>query len=269
MPKADQIQRIIDRGRGVAAKVLGVPYAVYRLGTSTAARNFIDPNNLIHSGYPVYYVQKPASGFRGSFEGTNLKVPLFDIIADMIPFQTGDVFISTDSPYPQGFGAGATRVAFPTLEIDGWCFAFHGPIKKSIGARLDRLAYVYQQATAPDLNGYLSADTTTQLPLIMKGGAVKIGVPLGSVGYQPPTLIPIGMASSERWRGDLYKAPIPTTTSDIVYFAYVPPLQGFTFREGDRLVLQDGSRYVVKNPYEQMVGFVGSQLVLSREIAQT
>ena len=286
MPDADHIQYLIDRGRGMAAKHLGVNYAAYRPLTTSTALNYLDPVNQVNAGWPVYFMQKPAGAFRGSFEGTNVKIPLYDIIADMTPFIVGDVFVSTDTPYvpyggaltadlnpitvdnPQqvgaqsGYGAGATRVAFPTIEIDAFCLAFHGPIKKSIGARLDRIASFYRMAAAP-ANGYFSADTNAASPVVLSNGVFSVG----SVGATPAQ-VPVGISVMPRWRGELVKS-IPTTSQVVEYFIYVPPLNGFTFEEGDQIEFQDGSRYFVQVPYEQMVGFAGSQLGVERVGMQT
>jgi hypothetical protein len=286
MPNADRIQRKIDSGRGKAARALGGPFKVYRI-TGTAAQNFIDPLNLIKSNYLVYHTQKPAGSFRGSYEGINVGAPLFDIIGDMGPFLVGDVFINTDPPYEpyggpltgdiaaegsdadipgdiyrSGYGAGATSVAYPTMEIYGFCLGFHGAIKKAIGARLDRLAQVFRLPEAPAAGGYWQADQATSLPIVLTNGTFAPG----TVG-QTAAFVPVGLAARPRWKSDLIKS-IPTSTGELEYYCYVPPLYGFSFQESDRIVLQDGSQYVVQLPWEQEVGFVGSQLAVQRQVLQ-
>ena len=287
VPNANHIQWQIDKGRGKAASALGGPFNVYRL-LNSAATNFVDALNLVASNYPVYHVQKSPGAFRGSYEGINLGEPLFDIIGNMQPFLVGDVFIDADLPYvpwgdaltaggnwnvnsgvvtadtgQSGYGAGATSVSFPTLEIYGFCLGFHGPIKKAIGARLDRLAQVFRLATGPDANGYWSSDKNSSVPLVLTNGTFS----LGTVG-QTGALIPVGLAARPRWKSDLIKS-LPTSTGELEYYCYVPPLPGFSFQETDRIVLQDGSTYVVELPWEQQVGFVGSQLAVQREVMQT
>ena len=288
MPNPIHIQRQIDRGRGKAARALGGPFNVYRV-SGTAATNFIDSLNLVSSNYLVYHVQRSSSGFRGSYEGINVGAPLFDIIGDMGPFMVGDVFVDSDSPYvpfngavtsdnsagtadsgiitsdtsASGYGAGATSVNFPTLEVYGFCLGFHGPIKKSIGARLDRLAQIYRMPTGADPNGYWSASKNASLPVVLSSGQFSVGTV-----SQTAALIPVGLAARPRWKSDLIKS-IPTSTGELEYYCYVPPLQGFAFKEGDRIALQDGSRYVVQLPWEQQVGFAGSQLAVQREVMQT
>ncbi len=265
MPNPDQIQRQIDRGRGHAARALGGPFNVYRI-QANAATNVLDAANLVASNFLVYHLQKSSSGFRGSYEGTAIGVPLFDIIGDMTQFYVGDLFIDADAAYQPGggggYGAGATSVTFPTLEVYGWCLGFHGPIKKSIGARLDRLAQVYRLNAGP-VNGYYQGDGASSLPVVLSNGTFSVGTVT-----QTGAFIPVGLAAKPRWRSDLIKA-IPTTTHEVEYLAYVPPLKGFTFQEGDRLVLQDGSQYVVQLPWEQQVGFAGSQLSIKREVMTT
>ncbi len=286
MPNANHIQWQIDKGRGKAASALGGPFNVFRL-LNSAATNFLDPANLIATNYPIYHVQKSPGAFRGSYEGINVGEPLFDVIGNMQPFFVGDVFIDADLPYvpwggpltadsnaninnpsitadvgQSGYGAGATSVTFPTLEIYGFCLGFHGPIKKSIGARLDRLAQVYRLPTSPGANGYWSASKNASLPIILTNGEFSVGT-LG----QTASFIPVGLAARPRWKSDLIKS-IPTSTGELEYYCYVPPLPGFSFQESDRIVLQDGSVYVVQLPWEQQVGFVGSQLAVQREVLQ-
>jgi hypothetical protein len=273
MPNPDHIQSVIDRGRGKAARALGGPFNVYRVGALTA-RNFLDSANMVSQGYPVYHTQKSPSSFRGSYEGINVGAPLFDIVGDMGPFLVGDVFINGDLAYqpyggtlpapttPGGYGAGATSVTGTTLEVYAFCLGFHGPIKKSIGARLDRLAQVFRLPKGTDSNGYWSASTNSAQPLILRNGKFS----LGQLGVAP-AWIPIGLAARPRWKSDLIKT-IPTSTGELEYYCYVPPLPGFSFQESDRIVLQDTSRYLVQLPWEQQVGFVGSQLAVQREVLQ-
>ena len=288
MPNPDHIQFLIDRGRGHAARALGGPFNVYRLNPTTAT-NYLDSVNQIASGYPVYHTQKSPGSFRGSYEGINVGEPLFDIIGDMSPFVIGDIFIDADLPYvpnsapitadtnlitadnanvtadiaSSGYGAGATSVAFPTLQIYGFCLGFHGAIKKSIGARLSHLAQVYRLPTTTDSNGYWSAAQNASLPLILTNGQFSIGTLNDTAAF-----IPVGLAARPRWKSDLIKS-IPTSTGELEYYCYVPSIPGFSFQESDRIVLQDGSVYVVQLPWEQQVGFVGSQLAVQREVMET
>ena len=66
---------------------------------------------------------------------------------------------------------------------------------------------------------------------------------------------------------------VPGDTGQTVYFVYIPPLQGFNPREGDRIILDGdastGTRYVVRHPYQQQAGMVGSQLMCNRMIGNS
>jgi hypothetical protein len=93
------------------------------------------------------------------------------------------------------------------------------------------------------------------------------------------SLIPAGFQEDKRSKGMILvdNPDMPPRTS---WAAYVMPLpgggyypagptgDGFTFREGDSIVDQDGARYIVTNPYRQDTGFVGSQLILERYVGQ-
>jgi hypothetical protein len=52
------------------------------------------------------------------------------------------------------------------------------------------------------------------------------------------------------------------------YFIYLPNLPGYTPNEGDRLVQEQGQRYLVTNPYYQLTGVAGMQLGVERRIAE-
>ena len=52
------------------------------------------------------------------------------------------------------------------------------------------------------------------------------------------------------------------------WFFYLPPLPGYLPREGDAIIDMDGARYLVENPYEQLSGAVGNQMIVDRQIAQ-
>lgn len=253
------IQRLIDRGLGIAARNIGQPMSAYRLQANGAV-NFLDTANLVQANVMVY--RQPSGAGKLGIEGVTLGSPLYELFGDFNTFYVGDVFVQTDPAFPTGYGPGATLADFSTVEINAFCLAFHGPLKKIIGARIDRLAQIYRMASAADTNGYLSAETAASLPVVLSDGTFSVGAVGATAAF-----VPIGMASLPRWRGRLF-ADIPTSTNEVVWVAYAPPLPGFLFKEGDRLVLQDGSRYVVQNPYEQMAGLAGSQLMVEREISQ-
>ncbi len=264
MANYQHIQRRIDFGRGRAAEHLGQPFSVYRVQANSAT-NYLDAENLVAANFPVFYRQRAANGFGGSFEGGMPGVPLWDIVANMDGFIVGDVFVQTDAAVPTGYGPGATLVNYPTIELEGFCFGFHGPVKKSIGARVERLAQIYRPAQTPTTsNGYFDLSLDLMRPVLLQNGNFV----LGTNGQSGAALIPVGWEPpSARLGRDLFEQ-IPDATKLSMYVLYLPPTAGFTLKEADRIQFQDGSRYVVDKPYEQQSGFVGTRITMFRETSQ-
>lgn len=245
----------IDRGRGIAADHLGVPFDVYRPNFNTASE-YLDPANVIAQNYNVFRRQKESVD---SVEGTKVKSIIWDIVGDMSSFLLGDVFVQSDPIY----GVGSTIVRFQTQQILAFCLAMHAPVKKSVGVFLDRLASVLRPVSGTDPNGYLAGDYTNTQPVVLQNGQFV----LGTQGA-PGCLIPCGINVSERWRAELYKG-LPATTGIAVWYLYLPPLPGMSIKEGDYIQTQDGAVYQVQAPIEQQTGFVGNMLSCTRQLPQT
>lgn len=256
-----QIQRHIDYGRGKAAQRLGPPFDVYRLNARSAG-DFITPANLIRSGFPVFR--------RSSKDDKTLETPMrqgthwYELVADMTGLLVGDVFVQRDPVY----GVGATSITEPTDQFNGFALASHAPVRKTMGGRLDREVFVYRASSSPgQRDGYWHNALDSMQPLVLIEGEYRLAAP----GAQP-SKVPTGFMVYYRQYGhDQYPPQVQGITKPTLWFAYVPPLPGWAFREGDRLVeppfnSQPGARYVVANPYSQDTGQVGSQLVIEREV---
>ncbi len=252
------IQNKIDRGRGKAASKLGQPYNVFRNLTTGGATNFLDTSNKVASNYLCF--RKGIGGGAVESVETETKQGTFwyQMVSNLIGFKTGDVFIQNDPLY----GAGFTSVTFATVEFNGLCLASHAPVKKTIAARVDRLASIYRPAsTGPDTNNYFSNQLSQMLPLQLTAGIYALaGSPTAT-----PTLIPVGMMPHARPYGGNIFDEVPGMPKKTLWFVYVPPLNGFFIHEQDKIQLQDGSIYTVLHPYEQYAGCVGFQLVCERE----
>lgn len=253
----------VDYGRGKAGEILGPPCNVFRCG-ATAAVNYLDSANQIASGVRV--------ARRMNVKKTDLEAPamgslFYALMVDADNYETGDVFVEAD-PY---YGSGGTDVDYSTLQFEGYCLAYHAPFRRTIAARIDRVATIYRPLTTPDTSGpgpywKATAAAANMAPLVLADGVWSVG----SVGATP-SQVPIGMQSTARPRGDLFRT-VPGSTMETVWFVYVPDLDGFTPQEGDRIVtdgnLANGSRYVIQHPYMQQAGLQGSQLVCTREVQQ-
>lgn len=255
------VTRHIDRGRGKAGHVLGPPCSVYRIG-ATASGNYLDAAQRIETGLHVMR--------RITTDSKQLEAPtrsmgtlFYELLVDATNWLTGDVFVENDPFY----GAGDTIVDYTTTQFAGYCLAFHGPVKKIIGARIDRAGLIYRPLETVDSSNVWSPTLSTGqvAPLVLSGGTFSFG----AVGATP-TQVPMGLMSTPRVFRPSFR-DIPGDTKTATYYCYLPPLNGYTPRSGDRIVndsdnLATGSRYVVMHPYEQEAGIQGSQLVLEREI---
>ncbi len=269
MSHFNHIERQIDRGRGKAAKHLGPPFDVYRI-QANAALNYLDAANKIRSNFPVF--RRVLKGLEHK-EGPDMGSLFFEMIADMSNFVTGDVFVERDPFYgTSGYPTAGDITPFPTPQFNGICLAFHAPIRKNIGARVNRLGIVFRPTGAPDANGYWSPDINSAQPLLLSNGSWALAAP-GAAN----ALIPMGVSANERFHGELIHG-LPSSTPLTRWFIFVPALKGFQFLEGDIIasldadapvedyadILQNGSRYIVIHPFGQESGLVGNQLVCER-----
>lgn len=265
-----RVQHHIDRGKGIAAKKLGPPFLAYRV-TNTAAGDF-----------PEGWTGTPGrnglnfSLFRRRMADTKLELGLsraaifFDIIADMEPFLVGDVFVQNDPPYVAGFSYGAGATSLPgTQQLSAMCLALHQPVGKSVGVRLDRCAGIYRPAGAPltftDASNYWASTHDNDSPLVLSAGRFAFDT---SEAGQPASLVPVGFIADHRKSDKIFGPSVPGMVTPIRWIIYIPPLPGYSPREGDAAITEDGARYVMSSPFVQETGVAGTQALCERKIAQ-
>lgn len=249
------VQRQIDFGRGEAANKLGQPGSIYRLNGSSSG-DLIAVENQIYQNFPIF--RKVLHSDPGLETTTMMEAMFYNLIADLTTLIVGDIWIQTDPFY----GKGATLADFYTSQFDGICIGSHGPAKKAFGARLDRFVTAYRPTGEPDSNGYYNTTLPAAQPVILVNGQYS----LGQVG-DVPTRIPVGFMVRSRMFGKPQFSPgIPGITRFNEWYVYVPPLPGFIFRQGDRIMSYEGTRFTVINPWHQEAGFVGSMFSLEFEI---
>lgn len=259
------IQAKIDRGKGKAGSKLGQPYDVYRLEPDSS-RDFPVGWTKIASSFSVFPRRlKGESSIESAISNATL---FYDLIADMTQFQLGDVFMMSDPPYDPGvsYGLGATKVAGD--QFNGFTFAWHPPVRKAIGGRCDRLCRIYRPGGKPaplqDGNVYWRSFHQGDQPFVLIDGVMALGGP-GELG----SLVPCGFVSAYRPYGPKPFDPSPPgMLRPSHWFCYLPPLPGYTPREGDAIITQDDARYVVIEPFFQQAGVVGSQMMMDRTSAQ-
>lgn len=248
------IQERIDHGRGVGANHIGQPYSVYRI-SSTSSGDVISASNLIQENFNAY--RREFEDEDGSLE-TSFKISTYwyELMADASTLLVGDILIQTDNVY----GAGSTLVNYATDQFDGVCMVNHAPLKKIIGARLDRNATFYRPATVPLPSGDMDSTLNSASPLVLSNGTFSFGT-----AGQTASKIPVGFMPDMKETGRIF-TQTPNMIGNTNWICYVIPLPGVVLREGDRMVTDRGSRYVVVNPYRQEAGVVGSQFVVRREV---
>lgn len=258
------IARHIDKGLGKAAKKLGQPFDAFRV-TDTSAGNFPDGWSLVSTNFSLFRRRISDSALEVGMAKATL---WFNIIGNMGPFLLGDVFVQNDPDYVPGlyYGAGATSVP-GTKEMNAMALAWHAPIDKRIGARIDRRMQIYRPASGPatqaDGSKYWKQTHDNDRPLILTAGTFAFGA-----NGTPASWIPAGQSAVHRQSERLFEPNVPGMLKPSKWFFYVPPLPGYVAREGDALIDEDGARYVVTSPYEQQTGVVGNQLVCDRKISQ-
>lgn len=261
-----QIQRHIDRGRQHAARALGPPHDAYRL-VPTSAGDFPTGWSKISTRVPLFKRRFQAEAkIDTGIRNTSL---WYEIVADMGPYLLGDVFVLVDPPVQPGvsYGAGATSVP-GTVELNACALAWHAPVSKSIGGRVDRLAGIYRPASQPaalaDTTPYWKSTHDNDLPLVLASGVYQFG----AAGSGQASLLPVGISAAHRRGESLFAPSVPGMVKPTHWFFYIPPLPGYLPREGDALVTLDDARYVVVSPYEQLTGVVGYQVLCDRKISQ-
>lgn len=260
----------VDYGRGKAADKLGQPYTAYRI-TSAATGDFPTGWVTVEENVPILRRRVNERKIESALEYAGTL--WYDLVFNADDFLVGDTFICTDPPYSPGvsYGPGATAIVGGSqYELNALAFCWHMPVNQNIGARIDRRGQVFrplqQPRTTTGPNPRLVWDQTANgaMPLILSGGLFSFGDPT-----ETASLVPMGFSSTARpGRGENFEPHVPGMTGLTRYYGYVPYLPGYEPAEGDRLVTEDGARYVVMNPYRQEEGVIGSQLALERMISQ-
>jgi hypothetical protein len=263
------VQDKIDYGKGKAGTKLGQPYTAYRL-TAAATGDFPNGWVAVQSNIPILRRRINERLIESALEYAGTL--WYSITADMTNFLLNDVFMCTDATYSPGrsYGPGATAIVGGSqYELNAFSFAWHQPINKAVGARIDRRCQILRPLGTPERGSdgsfvWRQANDATR-PLVLNAGAYSFGAP-HTIG----NWIPIGFGSTARpGKGDNFPPEFPGMVGFARYYGFVPNLPGYEPAEGDRIITEDGARYVVHNPYRQEEGVVGQQLMLERKIAQT
>lgn len=260
-------QSMVDKALGNLGAAIGKDHAVYRIGPKSsgdfpAAWLKLTPRVSIH---------------RNRVTSRDLESNLmsertlwYEVIGDMSQFRLGDVFVSSEADYQPGlaYGAGATSIP-GTQEIDGFALAWHAHASAPIGARISHPVQIYRPELSPAMQTDGSkrwAEThETDMPLILSNGVYSWGAPGGTA-----SIVPAGLGSNDReYRGGAFQ---PDDTGILPmgrFYVYLPILPGYDPAEGDAVITEDDTRFVMTSPYTQRTGVVGHQATIERQISGT
>ena len=255
-------QSQVDKQLGVFGHHFGVPMTVYRI-TSTSTGDFPNGWRLL-TGQAMIHRNRVRSN-DVDVAMTSERSLWYQIAGDMSQFILGDVFIQADANYFPGVAYGPNATSVPgTFELNGFALAWHAQAQPPLGARVDRRVQIYRPALTP-INGQWRSTRERDTGLVLTNGVFTFGAP-GSTG----SWVPCGFGTSDRQtRGEDMPPDPPGMLPVPRYYAYLPPLPGYTPSEGDALITEDDARYVIIAPYTQNTGTVGSQMMTQRYISQT
>lgn len=259
--RSSTFQLLVDAQLGVMGQAIGVPHKVYRI-TSTSTGNYPDGWTLLTSYAMVHKNRVRSNDVEAAL--TSERSLWYQIVADMSRFQLGDVFVQNSPDFfpGVGYGAGATRMK-TSIEYNGFALAWHAVANPPLGARVDRRIAIYRPRLIPE-NGEWRSTHERDTPLVLSSGAYSWGVSGATASF-----VPAGFATSDRQTHGQDFPPDPPGMLPVArYYSYMPPLPGYTPAEGDAIIDEDGTRYVVIAPYTQNAGTVGSQVMMQRQISQ-
>lgn len=264
------IQHKIDKGIGIAARKLGPPYSAYRV-TDSSNGDFPGGWTQVTASFPLFTRRITAE--TKLFLGIKNTAQYLDLVGDMEPYLLGDVFLLIDPPYDPGvsYGAGATSIP-GTEEINAAVLAWHVPVRVPVGARLDHLARITRPSSSPATvstvteANYWKTQLSNDQPLVLAGGTYSFGSPQDD--ETAGSLVPVGFYGQNRRGEAIFRPDVPGMPRLAYWFVYVPPLPGYEPTEGDAILLEDGSRYVVMSPFTEETGVVGHMLIVDRKVSQ-
>lgn len=243
------IDELVQFGRGVAAEYVGDTYDVYRLS------NFKTGNPPYTDGSIISQMARVMIGFKARMIRTNSAVAieqtdiydmLFIMLGNATCLKIGDVLVRTGK-----------------FRNDGEIFtvAQLRPMSYNMVVRTEvegSIARSYGQGDSEQLLGYVKyqgAGKTYEKNFTLRKGWYYISEP-GDI----PAMIPFGIQPYKRL-GPMPEIRQPTTTHRTEMFAYVPLLPGLLIEPGDILADQNGNRYQIHTVSVFTTGLQGYQLI--------
>lgn len=249
------LTRQIQHCYGVAAQHVGIPTDVYRLSINSNG-DWIQPSNLIYPG--VYVDREPMKAGTVGFESAKrMETFWYTLMCNCTPLLLGDIFIAQNVPLL----VGSVTVTYPINEFIGFCLAENMPTRGPVAARLNTTAQLFTPSILPNNQNYYDSTLPNKMPIVCENGQFA-PAPALSEGSN----IPVGSMPFRNY-GQIYNQPTANVTPAERRIVYIPPLPGYMPIAGDELVFADGSRYTVESNYQQRVGTVGTQAIVTKIVS--
>ena len=234
-------------GRGLAAEMLGQPFIVYRLNT-TSSELVIAGENQILSDFRAKITRTRQTKF---VENEYMHVNPFEFLADSSKVQLGDVLMQNDQVY----GGNAA-----------YTVASKRPQKPLVCVRTESLAMIWRP-DGGEASGYSAPTAAKRLPFVLNNGVFSLGT---TADQAHPAVIPVGVQSIGQMKG-LKPERLPMDTVTSWWFIYVPNFPGLTrLRDGDIIEqisldsAEKSRRFRINIEYTSPVGLEGHFLSAER-----
>jgi hypothetical protein len=252
------LTKILNRACGIGAAHIGVPGWIYRI-TSSSNGDFIQDAN---KQFQIWADRAKMKRFDPAFESDiRMETYWFELLINANPLQVGDVWVIND-PY---LNVGDVTVPFETTQFIAFAMAAMPPLKHAISARLDTNAQFYRPSLqpistpiGPNTLPYFDSTLPNELPLLCINGNFQLGTVVDTASKIPVGTMPMNNS------GAIYTAPTANMPIQERRRIYIPSLPGWTFKAGDKIVTEQGSRYVILSNYSQDIGTIGNQFLIEK-----
>jgi hypothetical protein len=247
----EELDSIVQYGRGVAADIIGEPYDIYRLsdgsdGRTPSSGSIINTENKIYSDLRIRMMRSNAAIAE---ENTNIYDMIFAGMCDAGVLKVGDV---------------ACRIHPYRNDYEMFTVADLRPLSYNVFVRTEiqaSLSVSWGSGDSEQLLGYVKyqgAGKQNERAIILRDGYYYIGDP-DDADFSP-AVVPLGIQPYKRL-GPTPEIKQPTTTHRSELFIYVPILNGLYLEPGYIISDQNGNRYQIQNVTSFTVGLQGYQLI--------
>lgn len=254
MTRVALLNRIVqNRGRGLAASIVGQTYSLYRMNHNTMG-SVISPNSLIYPKFPMYFRGKAA---KVHIENTTFDLQIFEAQCDGTKLRVGDILVEN------GYGS----------DHGIYCVGQLRPLHPNMIVRVENTSTIekpHPDAGASEdqpTSGAVWVDQTYgglrpggRYELTLQGGLYSMKVQ----GAGTLASVPVGLQPVNRV-GEGHKPILPTTFPVTKFLCYIPPLPGYAVNELDVIKAMNGDSYSVSMIYSsEPAGLHGTIAVVEK-----